>query len=307
MLDFLHEIIHIFKSDHPFLEAVHGLWDAVLYIWDYKIFETSDKHKIHVGNIVLGIVLFILGSVLVRKVTSSLRVKLSKILPEKGKINALEKLAYYFFMILVVIFVLDISNVPITVFTVIGTTLAVGVGLGSQNIVNNFISGIIIMIEQPVRVGDIIEIKGVVGAVVNIGARCTSLKTTRNINMLIPNSNILQDSIINWTLEDDVLKDHLELVLESDKNISEIDEVLFQVLSAHGQILKTPEAKIVVQGLCRYGYSIMIEFWVDISNSNTTYIKNDLNRMLSSVLKENNILIIDSNLSYYKNIESVTK
>ena len=224
-------------------------------------------------------------------------------MPEKGALNALEKLIYYFLMIIVVIFVLDVSNVPLTVFTIVGTTLALGVGLGSQNIVNNFISGIIIMIEQPIRVGDIIEMKGIVGTITNIGARCTSIKTSKNINMLIPNSNILQDFIINWTLEDSLLNNSLELVLESNKDISEIDNILFEVFDRHEQIIKDPKPKVILQSIGRYGYSIRVDFWVDVMHSDTTSVKNDLNRMLSSVFKENNILVIDQNTTYCKNID----
>ena len=303
MSDFLQQIIHIFNGDQNFSEIFHGFWDAILYIWDYKIFETVDKQKVHFGNIILGIILFVLGLMVVKRLTAYLKKRLSKILPEKGALNALEKLIYYFLMILVVIFVLDVSNVPLTVFTIVGTTLALGVGLGSQNIVNNFISGIIIMIEQPIRVGDIIEMKGIVGTITNIGARCTSIKTSRNINMLIPNSNILQDFIVNWTLEDSLLKNSLELVLESNKDISEIDNILFEVFDRHERVIKDPKPRVILQSICRYGYSIRVEFWVDVMQSNTTYIKDDLNRMLSSVFKENNILIIDQNTTYSKNID----
>lgn len=303
MSDFLQQIIHIFNGDQYFSDIIRGFWDAVLYVWDYKIFETADKQKVHFGNIILGIILFIFGVMVVKRLTAYLKKRLSKILPEKGALNALEKLIYYFLMIIVVIFVLDVSNVPLTVFTIVGTTLALGVGLGSQNIVNNFISGIIIMIEQPIRVGDIIEMKGIVGTITNIGARCTSIKTSKNINMLIPNSNILQDFIINWTLEDSLLKNSLELVLESNKDISEIDNILFEVFNRHEQIIKDPKPKVILQSIGRYGYSIRVDFWVDVMQSDTTSVKNDLNRMLSSVFKENNILVIDQNTTYCKNID----
>ena len=199
-------------------------------------------------------------------------------------------------MILMVIFVLDVSNVPLTIFTVVGTTLALGVGLGSQNIVNNFISGIIIMIERPIKIGDIIEVKHITGEVTNIGARCTSIRTSKNINMLIPNSSILQDVIINWTLEDTFLKTNLELQISDNVTMKKVDENFLSTLNNHPHVLKDPLPCILLKSLCNNGYDIEIEFWIDLaSSSKLKYVINDLNRELAIILKENNIEIIDKN------------
>ena len=292
--EFFEGILKIFHSDHPFLLVISDVWEVILSIWNYQIFVTADKQAVLVSNIILGLILFSIGVRVVKKLNLILKKRLSTIISEKSTVNSLERLSYYFFMILMVIFVLDVSNVPLTVFTVIGTTFALGIGLGSQNIVNNFISGIIIMIERPIKIGDIIEVKNIVGRVTNIGARCTSIRTSKNINMLIPNSNILQDIIINWTLEDTILKTSLDLIVENKADISEIDAIILNVLNNHPHILKDPTPQIIVKGLCSNGYDIEVEFWMDLaSNGKSIYIINDINRALSPILKTKNIGIID--------------
>ena len=87
-------------------------------------------------------------------------------------------------------------------FAVLGTAIAVGVGFGAKNILNNFISGIVIVIEHPIRVGDLIEIDSLVGVVEHIGFRSTHIKSLDNTNFIVPNSRILEENVLNWTLSD---------------------------------------------------------------------------------------------------------
>ena len=100
---------------------------------------------------------------------------------------------------------LNVLNVPMTVFSFLGGALAIGAGFGSQNIVNNFISGLILLVERPIRVGDVIELDGTTGTVTQIGARSTKIATGANHEIIVPNSKLLETSVVNWTLTDDIV------------------------------------------------------------------------------------------------------
>jgi potassium efflux system protein len=303
MKEFFDNVMQIFNSEYPFAMLANKMWQIILEIWDYRVFTTADKHQILVSNIILSLVFFFIGIKVVKRLNLMIKRRLTKVVVEESMVNSLERLSYYFFMTLMVVFVLDVSNVPLTIFTVIGTTLALGIGLGSQNIVNNFISGIIIMIERPIKVGDIIEVKGVAGKVTNIGARCTSIRTNRNINILLPNSNILQDVIVNWTLEDTILKISMELILENKVDLAEMDELILGVLSKHLHVLSDPEPEIMLKELFSNGYVLGVDFWIDLAFSGkSAMIINDINRALSPILKSRNIAIIDRN--YYPSSHS---
>lgn len=296
------ELIKIANSDNPFYLIIKEAFEIILNIWNYPIFITADKQQILISNIVIGIVLFIIGLKLVKKITKAVKKKLSERIVEVGVVSSLETLTYYFFMTIMVIFVLDISNVPLRVFTVVGTTLALGIGLGSQNIVNNFISGLIIMIERPIKVGDIIEVKNVNGEVTHIGARCTSIKTSKNINILVPNSSILQDMVINWTLEDTILKSSFDLSLESQIDFKEIEDAILDVLRGNRKILMEPEPKIYLMELTKKGYDIQLEFWLDLANnSNSKHIINEINRSFIYIFKKHKIEVSDKNVLVTQN------
>ena len=296
--EFFESVIKIFHSDHPFAMLMTEVWQVFLHIWSYKIFITADKQQVLVSNVILGLIFLVIGIKVVKSLNLMFKKRLARVVAEESMVNSLERLSYYFFMTLMVVFVLDVSNVPLTIFTVIGTTLALGIGLGSQNIVNNFISGIIIMIERPIKLGDIIEVKGIAGKVTNIGARCTSIRTNKNINILLPNSNILQDVIVNWTLEDTILKISIELILENKVDLAEIDKLVLEVLSKHPHVLSDPEPAIMLKELYSNGYGLEVDFWIDLaSNGKSSIIINDINRALSPILRSRNIAVIDK--GYY--------
>ncbi len=283
------KIIEIFHSDHPFSTIFYDILDGISSIWNYQVFITADKQKILVSNITISIILFMVGLKYAKHLSKLVKRKLSKTL-DAGAASSLERLSHYFFVVLIAVFVLDVSNVPLTVFTVIGTTLALGIGLGSKNVAENFISGIIIMVERPIKLGDIIEVKDIVGEVVDIGARCVSIRTDKNITILVPNSSILQDVIINWTHEDTTLKSVLNFRIDNELEIDEVDKIILDALKKHPRILKKPEPVVLFKEIFKDTYDVEVEFWIDLSsNSKSKYISNDINRTIVRMLKQYNI------------------
>jgi small-conductance mechanosensitive channel len=95
-------------------------------------------------------------------------------------------------------------NIPLIVFTVAGGALAIG--FGSQTIINNFASGLILMVERPIKVGDPVGFDRAPGRVERTGPRSTRIRTFDNIHLIVPNGKLLENSVINWTLSDDVIR-----------------------------------------------------------------------------------------------------
>lgn len=283
------EVKHLLTEGHSLSELFEKISGVFWYIWNYTVFVTDDKHQILFSNIVISLILFLLGLKLATKLSLALKRKmLSKL--DINTASFLERISYYFFIIIITIFVLDISNVPLTVFAVIGTTFALGIGLGSQNIANNFISGLIIMIERPIKFGDIIEIKGMTGKVREIGARCVSIQTDDNVTILVPNSNILQDVIVNWTHDGTVLRTIMNFRIENQLSIDDLDKVITSELQKHSQILQDPPMQIFYKLVCKNYYEIDVEFWINIGlGAKAKEIKSNINRGLAETLKNYNI------------------
>jgi potassium-dependent mechanosensitive channel len=107
---------------------------------------------------------------------------------------------YYVLLLLVAIVTLAEAGVELNKFTVLTGALGVGLGFGLQNVVNNFVSGLILLFERPIHLGDTIEIGGLSGTVRRIGARSSTILTFQGAEVIVPNSNLLANQVINWTL-----------------------------------------------------------------------------------------------------------
>ena len=111
----------------------------------------------------------------------------------------IQSMFYYVLLLFFTLFALNVVRVPLTAFTVLGGAVALGIGFGSQNIINNFISGLILHAERPVKVGDLIQLDDLYGNVEHIGARSTRVRTGSNLEIIVPNSTFLQNNVINFT------------------------------------------------------------------------------------------------------------
>ena len=124
----------------------------------------------------------------------------------EGAINAIQSISFYSLCVLFSLLSLELVNLPFAAFTFLGGAVAIAFGFGSQNILNNFMSGLILLAEQPIRVGDLVEMEGVRGVVEHIGARSTRVKTISNHEIIVPNSILLENKVTNLTLSGSALE-----------------------------------------------------------------------------------------------------
>ncbi len=134
----------------------------------------------------------------------------------------------------------------------LGGAVGIGVGFGLQNIANNFVSGIILLMERPIRVGDRVEVGGTNGDVVRIGARSTWVRTNDNVVIIIPNTEFVNNRVTNWTANDRQVRFSIPLGVSYGSDPDRVREVLMEVALAHPDVLKDPEPEIL---FARFGDS----------------------------------------------------
>ena len=205
--------------------------------WNYTLFQV-EKNSITVGNITLGLIFIILGYICIRLVVRYFEVKvLTRLDIEMSQRSTIKIFLFYFLLILLFLFTLHLIQVPLTVFTVIGGAVALGVGFGARNIMNNFISGIVIVLEHPVRVGDLIHVNNLIGIVEYVGFRATSVRSLDNTHVIIPNSSILEQNILNWTLSDKVVRCEISVGVVYGSPVNRVRDLLLKVAAEHEQVL----------------------------------------------------------------------
>jgi small-conductance mechanosensitive channel len=158
---------------------------------------------------------------------------------------------------------LTAANVPLTSFAVFGGVIAVGVGFGAKSIVNNFISGVILMIERPIRVGDVIEVDGEQGRVIRIGPRCSHLRLLDGTDVLVPNSTFLENKVINRTLSNTALRFAVKVIVANGASVPEAARLLLAAVEEHSSILTDPKPQVLCSDLGDKTAILEVLFWID--------------------------------------------
>jgi small-conductance mechanosensitive channel len=133
-------------------------------------------------------------------------------------------------------------------FTLVTGALGVGVGFGLQNIVNNFASGLILLFERPIRVGDTVEMKWLVGIVKRIGARSSTIQTGEDAEVIVPNSNLISNEVINWTLSSVRRRVNISVGVAYGAEPERVLSLLIEVPAAHSGVTRNPKPEAYFVG-----------------------------------------------------------
>lgn len=271
-------------------------------MWRYELFVVEDtiyvngqpviaQRPVTISKLVRALLMLALGlwlTILLKNRLSGLVAKLFKI--EAGAALLIEKFLLSIIIFSLLIFALFTVKIPLTIFAFMGGALAIGVGFGAQALINNFISGIILLFERPIKPGDLIEVEGTRGKVVSIGLRCSHVRRFDGIDILVPNSDFLQKSVVNWTLSDQLIRLQVKIGVAYGSPTREVAHLIDHALKEHGKILKEPEPIILFDDFGASALNFKVDFWVEVlPGFDHRIIASDLRHMLDKRLREANI------------------
>ena len=163
------------------------------------------------------------------------------------------------------------SGLPVDRITVILGALGVGVGLGLQNIVNNFVSGIILIFDRPLRIGDTVEVGDKKGRVKEIGIRSSTLLTVEGAEVIIPNGDVLSHNIVNWTLSNNHIRMDVTLNLQKPFDPDQVRSTIQDVIKEHPNNLSAREPEVLINSLAGQKAEVKVYFWCqDINKTENT-------------------------------------
>lgn len=261
-------------------------------VWNYRLVEIEGG-ALTVRKVAVALLIFLAGVVLSRLFARWLRgVALNRLHIEEGAAISVSKGAYYVLLLFVGYYALKVVNIPLTVFTFFGGALAIGVGFGAQNLINNFISGIILMIERPIRINDIVEVDNEGGRIVSIGARCSRMRRFSGVEVLIPNSSFLERSVINWTLSDSVLRFSVSVGVAHGSPTREVSRLIMKAVEEHGQILKDPEPVVLFSDFRDSALVFEVFFWIRLNDqTDSRVIRSDIRHRIDKLFREAGITV----------------
>jgi len=235
-------------------------------------------NKLTVGGIVLASLLIVLGFFLARWLEKKLTSRLVERKVKAEVVHLIRRIFYILVIVILVITALGLLNVPLAAFAFISGALAIGVGFGAQNIINNFISGWILMWERPIRIGD--------------WARSTRLKRIDGVHLLLPNSKLLEDTVINWTRVDNILRSVVRVGVSYSSDVVVVKSLLDKVVHAHEGILTKPEPQVIFEDFGDSSLVFDVYFWIDMSEGRSLRgTRSELRFEIAKIFEENGIVI----------------
>lgn len=214
---------------------------------------------------------------------------------------AVGRIAGYLFILVGFWFALQAVGVPLHSFAFFAGVFAFGIGFGLQNIISNFISGIIILAERPISVGDRIEVSGVAGQVKHISLRSTTVVTNDNISIIVPNADFITQTVTNWSHGDDKVRIRLPVLVSYQTDVEKLKKILLEVAAENPAALKSPAPNVFFDSYTDAGYKFELAVWTEEMTFSPRRFRSDLNYAVLKKLRENNIAFpVPSQVVYFQ-------
>ncbi|MCG6858864.1 MAG: DUF3772 domain-containing protein [Salaquimonas sp.] len=253
-------------------------------------FEVGDL-TISVSSILLAIVLFITGAVVTRAIQHWVA---TQFLPttklDTGLRNSITTVLGYVGFVLAVVLAVSATGLDLSSIAIVVGALSVGIGLGLQGIVNNFVSGLILLAERPIKVGDWVITSSGEGMVRRISVRSTEIETFNQATVVVPNSTLISETVTNWTHRSKLGRSIISVGVSYSSDPEQVREILLKCAEEHPLVLKYPEPMVFFMDFGSDALIFDLRFWVsDILNGFGA--KSDLRFAILAALREANIEI----------------
>lgn len=208
----------------------------------------------------------------------------------RGAQEAVAVIIKYSLIILGTLVVLQIWGLDISSLTILASALGVGIGFGFQDIAKNFGSGLVLIFERPIQVGDFIEIGTYMGTVERIGARSTLIRTLNNISIIVPNSRFLETEVINWSHHNPVSRLKLPVGVEYGSDMKKVKQALLDATKDHEGVLPFPAPQILFKGFGESYLDFELLVWTK-EPSKQYLLKSDIYFRIEELFREQDIKI----------------
>jgi small-conductance mechanosensitive channel len=272
---------------------------AVKKVWSFEVLSFEDKVEVDgrtitgripvtLGMLLRAVLFFLVGywlaSLIARRIQAGL---VTRGHLAEAQARTLRNWAMIVIGAGLVIGTLAVMRIPLTVFAFLGGALAIGLGFGTQTLLKNFVSGIIVLAERKVRVGDIVDVDGIVGTITEINTRSSVVRGPDDVETLIPNSVLLDNRVSNSTLSNQRVRRSLRVGVAYGTPPAKVMTILTEVAGRHGLVCKEPAPFAVFEDFGESALVFTLYFWLELpGSSNPMIITSDLRLMIEKRFSE---------------------
>lgn len=277
-------------SRHWLYYLINHFGNSLIGIFITKLFTLSDtSYSILDLLIILGLFLALLA--LIRFITNLLRTRVLQATGiNRGSQEVILVTTRYGLIFIGTIILLQASGLDLSSLTIIGSVLGVGIGLGLQDIARNFASGLVLLFERSVQVGDFIQVGEHIGTVERVGARSIVLTTLDSVSIIVPNSRLLAEEVINWTHGNPSARLHIPVGVAYGSDVTKVKASLLQAAAEHPEILRYPQTQVFFTGFGDNSLNFELLVWTS-DPSRQAIITSDLYYRIEEILRKEEIQI----------------
>jgi small-conductance mechanosensitive channel len=272
-------------------------------LWNLEVFVAQDtitvdgqpitgRRAVTVGKLVAAVLILAVGYWISGWIARLLeRLARERLKVETNQANLIRRWVRVVLVLGLLVFSLVSVKIPLTIFAFAGGALAIGVGFGTQNLLKNFISGIVILFERPFRVGDVLQVEGHSGVVTSIGIRSSVIQLWNGTETLIPNSTLLENNLTNWTYSNRTARFTINVGVAYGSDTRRVAQILADVADRHGLVEKDPKPQVLFTEFGDNALLFELRYWVHILNHNAAQIASDLRHMIGGAFAEQGIVM----------------
>ena len=272
------------------METLRNILSEIGGIIEHPIVHVNQK-PLTIMSIVLGIVVLLVFVLISKGLRKFLKTRVfDKYELDEGIQLVILKLTHYLLVGLGVIIAVQSIGLNLTSLAVVFGLLSVGIGFGLQNVASNFVSGLIILFERPIKIGDRITIGDVWGDVVNITLRATLVRTVDNITIIVPNSEFISSQVINWSHGDPKVRVHIPVGVAYGSDVPLVIKSLLEVAQNHPDVMKDPPPKVWFTEFANSSLNFELLAWTHDPKKRPEVISG-LNKAIDDIFRRNKIQI----------------
>ncbi len=271
------------------MDKLSEFLDIIKQVWYFELL-TLESMTVHVYHLFGLLIIFIITKLILKFSTRFVRLQIKTKNLDAGRTLALFKIVKYVIIVSAILVGLDMVGIKLTLLVGGAAALLVGVGLGLQATFNDIFSGIIILFERSISVGDILEVDGIVGRVIDIKIRTSELATFDNISIILPNSKIVNNNIINWSHNRELTRFTVTVGVSYGSDVELVQKLLEEVAHENTNVSNDRKADIFFQDFGDSALIFDLKFWAD-PYLQIGKIRSEIRFAINKKFKENNISI----------------
>ncbi len=272
------------QAEHRTLkERITGYWNQLVKlgqnVWNYELFSVDDlviadgkevktTKSVTIGKSIGAIAMLLFGFMLISwSIRSSIALAERRIGLKPSAATLARRWLTLIATGTLIVLSFNLVQIPLSIFAFLGGALAIGFGFGAQNILKNLISGAILLIERPIRIGDFVEMEGIRGRVTSIGMRFSTIHSSDGIDTLIPNSELVEKKLTNWTFSNPNIRREIKVGVAYGADPATVKHLIQAAAQAHPDVMQDPQPTVVLDDFGDSALIFTLRFWVHVGGT----------------------------------------